>query len=182
MILDSLIGSPIIESAEDTSILEARSDEDLSALLAVTLEDTLSVDELDQFVAEMTECANTDYVEERTIVNLDKQAKKTRNYKLAILQSAKEGNDPNYKKICTLWKMERFLMRAMEKKWGTKAKARMRTMGNKAKESKANPIKNALPKLTRAQRDTEASKHLKKDAKLTAKANTVMKAINSKIK
>ena len=95
MLLDSLIGSPIIESADDTSVLETMSDDDLSCLLAITLEDTLSPEELDQFVAEMANCPDTTYVEERTIVKLDKAAKKTRNYKMAILQCAKDGDDPN---------------------------------------------------------------------------------------
>ena len=182
MLLDSLIGSPIIESADDTSVLETMSDDDLSCLLAITLEDTLSPEELDRFVAEMANCPDTTYVEERTIVKLDKAAKKTRNYKMAILQCAKDGDDPNYKKICTLWKTERYLMRMMEKKWKTKAKARMRTMGSKAKESKASPIKDTLHRLTRAQRDTEKSKTVSRDNKLESKSNMVMKKIEAKIK
>lgn len=182
MLLDGLVGSTVIENASDTAILEAMSDEDMSQLLAITLEDTLSPEELSNFVAEMAEADGVDYIEERTIVKLDKQAKKTRNYKMAILQCAKEGNDPNYKKICTLWKMERFLMRAMEKKWMTKAKARVKTMGNKVDKSEAGPVKAIKTRLTRAQRDTAASKKtLKVDPKLKAETSTVMKKLTAKV-
>lgn len=181
--LSELMEATVILTEQDTNILESMSDEDLSQLMAVTLEEMLGSDGIEEFVAEMANVPGLNYVEERTIVKLDRTAKKTRNYKMAILQCAKEGNDPNYKKQCTLWKMERFLMRKMEKKWGTKAKARMRTMGEKAKGSKAEPIRKIAPQMTRAQRDTAKSHSIGAvPAKLKAETNTVMKKLESKIK
>ena len=181
--LTELLESNVLESADDSIAMEAVSDEDMAQLLAVSIQESLSPDELTEFVAEMQQCNNLDYVEERTIVKLDKKAKKTRNYKMAILQCAKEGEDPNYKKICTLWKMERFLMRLMEKKWMTKAKSRAKTMGKTVHESEAGPLKKIAPKLTRAQRDTLAAKHIKQPSgKLKAETNTVMKKLESRIK
>lgn len=183
MLSDLVNGAVIIESAGDMALLETMSDEDLSQLLAITLEDTFGPEELERFVAEMAVADNVNYVEERTIVKLDRKAKKHRNYKVAILQCAKDGNDPNYKKLCTLWKMERFLMRKLEKKWGTKAKGRMRTMEEKAKESKAEPMKKVAHIMTRFERDSHKAKTIGAvPGALKAETNTVMKKLENKIK
>ena len=182
MLIEQLENASILESADDVNVLEAMSDEDTSQLMAVMLEDALSDDEMDEFLEEMDASDDVDYVEERTIVKLDKKAKNNRKYKLAILQTAKEKNDPNYKKLCTLWKMERYLVRLMEKKWGTKAKARARSATKKAASSSAEPMKKVAPKLTRSQRDTIAAKTIKKNTKLKNESNTVMRKLQAKIK
>ena len=71
----------------------------------------------------------------------------------------------------------------MEKKWMTKAKSRAKTMDKKVNESEAGPLKKIAPKLTRAQRDTLAAKHIKQPSgKLKAETNTVMKKLESRIK
>lgn len=74
-------------------------------------------------------------------------------------------------------------MRKLEKKWGTKAKGRMRTMEEKAKESKAKPMKKVAHMMTRFERDSHEAKTIGAvPGVLKAETNTVMKKLENKIK
>lgn len=181
--LEKFVGGSVLESAEDNAILEAVSDEAMAQLQAVLLEDTLSETEMSALLEECEKTTGMEPVEERTIVKLDRRAKRNRDYKLSILQVAKEMGLPSYKKIITLWEMERYLMDDMEKKCATKAKARMKTMGKKSEKGDS-PIKKAISNaLTRSERHTkEAMKGKKAPATLKTQTNTVMKSIASKVK
>lgn len=96
---------------------------------------------------------------EKTIVRLDKNAKKQRAYKLAILQCAKDDDSKDYKKLETIWRMEKFLFRKLEKKYAPRAKSRMKQTAAKAsgKNGIVAKVKSALSNggKTRSQRETE---------------------------
>ena len=146
-------------TADDGVVLESVSEEALAQIIAVALESTCTEEELEDLGDEgegaVTEGVTFAPVLERSIVKLDKAAKKQRAYKMAILQVAKEMELKEYKQWCTIRKMDAILMRRMEKRCATKAKAYMREAAKKAKESPKNPFKKAANALTRSQRNTQ---------------------------
>lgn len=56
-------------------------------------------------------------VTEKTIVRLDKKAKLERAFKTAVFTIAREKKDPKFKKLLTVWKMERALEAYLLKKY-----------------------------------------------------------------
>lgn len=136
------------------------SESDMATLLAAALEDACSEDELDELSEGVRsgEITNLTPVEERSIVKLDKKAKKQKLYKMALYQVAKDANDPYYAKLVTCWQAERMLDDKLEKKYRMKAIARMKEMMKEAKNSKNDKVKKAHSRadgLTRSQRQTQ---------------------------
>lgn len=125
-----------ISSEESAYIMEAAmldlSDEDLSMFLE-------SVSEVDAALAE-------NVLMEKTIVRLDKQAKLSRAQKMAIFQIAKEKNDPKYKKLVTVWKMERYLEAYLTKRYGNVALRRAKKTVNNHTNSKSKIVRKAAKK------------------------------------
>lgn len=70
---------------------------------------------------------------ERSIVKLDKSAHKGRAEKKTIITMARQNNDPLYKKLVKVYKMKKFLIGKLEKKYGMKAKAEVRKFKFNAK-------------------------------------------------
>ena len=112
-------------------------------------------------------------------MKLDKSAKKQRDYKLAVLHVAKEMGLKEYKQWCTIRKMDILLMRKMEKRCATKAKAYMREAAKKAKESKKGPFKKAADRLTRSQRNTQIA--MSGDTQIPGQLKSQTSAIASKL-
>lgn len=109
----------------------------MEALTTALLVEHLTNDELQEFVEEGTQLG---IVTEKNIVRLDKKSKQERAYKVGILQCAAEANDPIYKKLRTLWKMEAKLYNKLERKYKNKARVR-------AKEAVKNLRSNGKPKM-----------------------------------
>lgn len=125
-------------------------------------------------------------VMEKTIVRMDKAAKKQKAYKLAILQCAKDDDNKDYKKLETLWKMQKYLMRRLEKRYATKAKSRMHQASKKTGNNKLGAklkvhlgINSSKPKLTRSQRETQ--KALAGDTKIPSQIKSQFKNINTSL-
>ena len=147
---------------DDSVMLESVSEDAIAAIITVALESTCSEEELEELEEEcvkgdepVTENVMFAPVLERSIVKLDKTAKKQRAYKMAVLQVAKDMDLKEYKQWCTIKKMERVLMNRMEKRCHTKAKAYMREAAKKAKESSKNPIKKVANSLSRSMQRTK---------------------------
>lgn len=167
MSLQSLISAveENVSVVEDNNvILESVSEEALAAIITVALESTCSEEELDELEEEcnvsdepVTENLMFAPVLERSIVKLDKNAKKQKAYKMAVLQVAKEMDLKEYKQWCTIKKMERVLMNRMEKRCYTKAKAYMREAAKRSKESTKNPIKKVANTLSRSMKRTQTA-------------------------
>ena len=109
----------------------------MEAMQIALLTEHLTKEEMKQFVEEG---AKMGIVTERNIVRLDKKAKQEQAYRVAILQCAAEANNPKYKKLRTLWKMEAKLYSELERQYRGKAKAR-------AKEAVKNLRANGKPKM-----------------------------------
>lgn len=162
MSLVNLIGDSA-KPVTDAAVLESVNDEVLSQLIAVALESTCTEEELDELEescekdgpAALTESVEFAPVLERSIVKLDKKAKKQQQYKMAILHVAKDLGMKEYKQWCTLRKMDVILMRIMEKRCAMKAKAYMREAAKKAEKSNKPAMKKAASSLTRSQRNTQ---------------------------
>lgn len=115
---------------------------------------------------------------EVSIVRLDKKAKKQRSYKLAILQCAKDDDNQDYKRLETIWRMEKFLFRKLEKKYKTRAKQRMKQTAAKA-SGNSPVVKRAKSNLTKSQRET--AKALAGDTKPPSKIKSQFKSVTTKL-
>ena len=120
----------------------------MESLCGAVLQENLSPEEMDEFVAS-TEAY--DIVTERTIVKLDKAAKKNRAYKLAVLKCAAQDNHKILKKLRMLWKLESVQFKKLEKLYHNKANAMAKEAMKKAGRSKskfANTASNRAMKRT----------------------------------
>lgn len=63
-------------------------------------------------------------VTEATVVRLDKTARISQLQKAAVFTIAKEKRDPHYKKLVTVWRMERMLEEKLMRKYGAEGKRR----------------------------------------------------------
>lgn len=109
----------------------------------------LNEEELEEFLEdgeEVEEAITSGFLQERTIVRLDKKAKLSKARKMAIFTIAKEKNDPKFKKLVKVWKMERFLEAFLEKKYGNEAMRRAKKSVASAKKSKSGIINKAAEK------------------------------------
>lgn len=116
-------------------------------IMEAVMMENLDKEELSMFLESQEEVdAASDVLMERTIVRLDKHAKLSKARKMAIFTIAKEKNDPKFKKLIKVWKMERYLEAELEKKYGTAANSRARKAVANAQKSKSKLVKKAATK------------------------------------
>ena len=108
--------------------------------------DTLSNDELKELTETADVCEelkSLGVVTEKTIVRLDKKAKLSRAFKTAVFTIAREKKDPKFKKLLTVWRMERsleaFLMKKYQAEGMKRAKLAVARLG-KGKKDTANGV------------------------------------------
>lgn len=181
--LSSLMQNGGIQTAEPTEF-ESMTESQMVQILTIAMEDAA--------IEELTESLSVDnnqsilegvlpedmVVMERTIVKMDKKAKKQRAYKLAILQCAKDDDNKEYKQLETLWKMERYIMRRLEKRYAQKARSRMKQTAKKTKDGKGivEKVKNVL---TRSERETQ--KAMSGNNKVPSKVKSQFTSISAKM-
>jgi hypothetical protein len=69
---------------------------------------------------------------ERSIVRLDKMAKRSLSEKKAVIVIAREKNDADYRKLVKVYKAKKMLIAKLVRKYGNQAKSRVRkNLGNK---------------------------------------------------
>lgn len=105
---------PTMESIHimnEVSLLEAFMDEGINELL-------------ENATGEVTEMLQTGFVSESTLVRLDKKARISQLQKAAVFTLAREKGDPKFKKLMTVWKMERRLESDLMKKYGNEGMRR----------------------------------------------------------
>lgn len=133
-------------SIEDNSP-EVISTEATNYIMEAFIAEELSQDELSMFLeseSEVNDALNNNILMEKTIVRLDKKAKLSKATKMATFTIAKEKNDPKFKKLLTVWKMERYLEAYLYKKYGNEAARRAKkAISNSAKKSSGTMIKKA---------------------------------------
>lgn len=106
---------------------EEMSNESLSLITEAAMLDALTEEELDAFLessSDVNAMLRQEVLMEKSIVRLDKKAKLSRAHKMAIFTMAKEKNDRDYKKLVTLWRMERVLEAKLYKKYANPAMSR----------------------------------------------------------
>lgn len=111
--------------------------------------DTFSNEELEALTEntyDLGKAVNEDILVERSIVRLDKEAKKNRAYKMAIFQCAKQKGDRDFKKLLTLWKLERFLENKLMKRYHAQATQMAKQAMKKAKNTKSKAVQKATNK------------------------------------
>ena len=187
MLLTDVNEAYVLENQEIEDAAKNMSDDDMATLEALMLEERILSTGIDQILVESAETLGLTPVEEASIVKLDKQAKKNRDYKFAILKCAREKGDKKIKQLMTLWKMEAFLMRDLEKHYGNKAKSMMKKTASEAKKhiKTADPLKKLgegiKPGLKKGA--TRKSGYAgKPPARLKQEVNMIGKRLQSKIK
>lgn len=163
--IGSLIQNGGVTLGEAIPQFESMTEADMSALAYIALQEGMmeGVTEVmgDESSGTVMEGTLPDDlpVLEVSIVRLDKKAKKQQAYKLAILQCARDDDNKDYKKLETIWRMEKFIFRKLEKRYSARAKSRMKqtakkTTGNHPIVSKARQILNRGGE-TRSQKETK---------------------------
>ena len=131
-------------------INEFDNDTEVNALIVeCALLDTFSSEEIESLTEntyDLGKAINEDILVERSIVRLDKEAKKNKAYKMAIFQIAKEKGDRDFKKLLTIWKLERFLEGKLEKRYAAQAKQLAKQAMKKSKNSKSKAVGKAVSK------------------------------------
>ena len=126
---------------------EVLSTEAVNYIMEAFVKEEFTPDEMSMFLENQTEiddAINNNILMEKTIVRLDKKAKLSKARKMAVFTIAKEKNDPKFKKLLTVWKMERFLEDYLDKKYGNEASRRAKkAVSNSAKSSNGTMIKRA---------------------------------------
>ena len=123
--------------------------ETTALIIECAILDTFSSEEIESLTEntyDLGKAINEDILVERSIVRLDKEAKKNRAYKMAIFQVAKEKGDRDFKKLLTLWKLERFIEQKLEKRYFAQAKQKAKEAIKKAKMTKSKVVAKATDK------------------------------------
>jgi len=120
-----------------------------SLIIECAILDTFSSEEIESLTEntyDLGKAINEDILVERSIVRLDKEAKKNKAYKMAIFQIAKEKGDRDFKKLLTLWKLERFIEAKLEKRYSAQAKQLAKQAMKKSKNTKSKAVGKAVEK------------------------------------
>jgi hypothetical protein len=134
MILDSTNGKFL--QSED---MEELSLESQSLILEGLMLDNLNSEELLEFLCDPSETRdliNGQILTEKSIVRLDRKAKLSKAQKIAIYTIARQKKDPLFRRLLTLWRMERFIDARLFKKYGNPA---MRAAKKAMSSATANP-------------------------------------------
>ena len=107
-------------NAVKTEDIFGMTQQDEQLITEAVLCDVLSNAELQELTETADVCdelKSLGVVTEKTIVRLDKKAKLERAFKTAVFTIAREKKDPKFKKLLTVWKMERALEAYLMKKY-----------------------------------------------------------------
>ena len=131
---------------------DKRVDQTINAVATpVLIKDELkSEGAIDEFV-ESTDCAICEaegFLTERTIVKFDKNAKRSQLYEIAVASVAREKKDPLYKKLETVYKMERVIKAKLRKKYHAEANRKVKEYLARAKKSKSGILSRIASKIT----------------------------------
>lgn len=198
--LSSLVQGEGIQIAENVEF-ESMTESQMADILSVAMEEAV-VEGLSEVINDEKESGNAvgegtimegvlpedAAVMEVSVVRLDKKARKQRAYKLAILQCAKDDDNKDYKKLETIWRMEKFLFRKLEKRYMSRARSRMKQTANKA--SGKNGIVTRAKQIlkhggeTRSQKETAKALagQVKPPTQLKTQFNSIATKLSNKLK
>ena len=198
--LSSLVQGEGIQIAENVEF-ESMTESQMADILSVAMEEAV-VEGLSEVINDEKESGNAvgegtimegvlpedAAVMEVSVVRLDKKARKQRAYKLAILQCGKDDDNKDYKKLETIWRMEKFLFRKLEKRYMSRARSRMKQTANKA--SGKNGIVTRAKQIlkhggeTRSQKETAKALagQVKPPTQLKTQFNSIATKLSNKLK
>ena len=131
-------------------INEYDNETEVSALIVeCAILDTFSNEEIEMLTEntyDIGKAVNEDILVERSIVRLDKNAKKNKAFKMAVFQIAKQKGDRDFKKLMTVWKLERFLENKLTKRYQAQANKLAKESLKKAKKKKKKVVNKAVDK------------------------------------
>ncbi len=125
------------------------SEEDEKLITEAVLVDNLSNEEITELTESSAVCGDLTslgIVTEKTIVRLDKKAKISRAYKTAVFTIAREKKDRDFKRLVTVWRMERALEAKLMKKYHAAAMKRAKASVTKLNSAKKDTKKGVLAK------------------------------------
>lgn len=127
------------------------SNEASAMIIEAAMLDAYSTEELndlvENYVSDLDKAVNEDILMEKSIIRLDKAAKKSKAEKMAVFQIAREKGDRDFKKLLTLWKLERFQEKKLEKRYGAQAKTLAKKKMKDSSKSKSKSVSNAAGKV-----------------------------------
>ena len=134
----------LFDSSGNFENIDELSVEDQALIIEAALLDVLSNEELTAFLEnkeEVDTVLNEQVLLEKSIVRLDKKARLNRATKQAVYQIAAEKNDPKFKKLLNVWRLERLFKKYLFDKYSTMAMSRAKKAIAKAKKSKSKTVK-----------------------------------------
>lgn len=152
--------------------------EDQSLLVETMLLEGLNPEELEEFLedhADVNSALDEEILTERTIVRLDRQARLSHLQRMATFTIAREKGDPMFKKLLTVWRMERYLEAFLFRKYGNEAMRRARQSMNTAKSSKSNAVKRVASRVNNQLNMTNARQTINKERRT---ANPLLSKLN----
>ena len=145
--------APVDSPEGDTALSpdeSQRVDDKMNAIATpMLLADELDECDMKEFV-ESTDCdiaIAEGFLTERTIVKFDKNAKRAQLYEVAVRSIAQEKNDPLWRKLETVYKMERILKAKLRKKYHSQANAKVKEYLARAKKSKSGILSRIAAKI-----------------------------------
>lgn len=131
---------------------DRRVDDTINAVATpILIQDELKTEaEIDEFVESVDSdiAVSEGFLTEKTIVRFDKNAKKAQLYEVAVAACAREHKDPLYKKLETVYKMERVLKAKLRKKYHAEATRKVKEYLARAKKSKSGILARIAKKIT----------------------------------
>lgn len=119
------ITNPVNNVSEDEATLESMQMINEAAISAFLTEDEQV--ELLESHSEVASLINNDIVTEKTLVRLDKKARINQVQKMSVFTIAKEKNDPIFRKLLTVWRIERNLEKKLFDKYGSEGMRRAKS-------------------------------------------------------
>lgn len=129
-----------------------RVDDTINAVATPILIDSeLTESEIDEFIESVDSdiAVSEGFLTEKTIVKFDKHAKKAQLYEVAVAACAREHKDPLFKKLETVYKMERVIKAKLRKKYNSEAQKKVKEYLARAKKSKSGILARIANKLTK---------------------------------
>lgn len=156
----SPVNENTIEPVNENDEFEVVSEADLADIVAVAIMESCSPEQISALLEspELSSDIKAGIVTERTIVKLDKQAKKNKYKALAIFQVAKEKGDKDYKKLVKLWKLENILEKKLIKKYTSQGEKRAREAMKTAGKAKSKQVKAVAGKFAADFKTTKVGK------------------------
>lgn len=128
--------NPANNAGEDEVTLESMQMINESAIMAFLTEDEQET--LLESHIEIAALINGEVVNEKTLVRMDKKARISQVQKMAVFTIAREKNDPIFKKLLTVWRIERSLEEKLFNKYGSEGMRRAKSTVQKNFRQKGN--------------------------------------------